>query len=86
MPWIKKSDVIGGVLMLVGLGILTGHWLAHREWHTPSLVAAGTFILLGALLLDPEKVKAALGSFGSFLGSLKDVVPIGRSKSTGGEK
>lgn len=61
--------------MVLGVGILGGHWFYHREWHTPSFVGSFVLMLLGALLLDPAAVKDALGTV---VGAAKDVLPFAR--------
>lgn len=69
----RKSTFIGVLFLVLGVGILGGHWFYHREWHTPSFVGSMVLMLLGALLLDPTAVKDALATLG---GAAKDLLPF----------
>jgi hypothetical protein len=72
---IRKSTFIGVLFLVLGVGILGGHWFYHREWHTPSFIGSMTLMLLGALLLDPTAVKDALSTLGT---ALKDLSPFAK--------
>jgi hypothetical protein len=76
---IRKSTFIGLLFLVLGVGVLGGHWFYHREWHTPSFVGAGIMMLLGALLLDPVAVKDALGTLA---GTAKDLLPFARKSDS----
>jgi hypothetical protein len=69
----RKSTFIGVLFLVLGVGILGGHWFYHREWHTPSFIGSMVLMLLGALLLDPTAVKDAMGTLG---GAAKDLLPF----------
>lgn len=71
----RKSTFIGILFLVLGVGILGGHWFYHREWHTPSFIGSMVLMLLGALLLDPAAVKDAMGTLG---GAAKDLLPFTR--------
>lgn len=77
MPWVKRTDIIGGAMFIVGVGILIG-WFFSDKVHGVekfAIVAAVVLMVLGAHFISSGPTEAALKSVA---GTAKDILSFAK--------
>ena len=71
---ITRSDFIGAIFFMLGLGIFVGHWISEKSVNVDHIMAviAVMLMILGAYLMMPTNMKNAINDvFGGF----KELLP-----------